>query len=237
MNSAIGMLVIVVVCVGVMSSIGVASVDAAETKLNERLAKFVVAREAEFDQISAERKLQLQPLTDYLTDCRKSDNKPIRLTFICTHNSRRSHMAQLWAAVAAVHYGFDQVETFSGGTESTAFNPRAIEAMKRAGFVIGDVDASENPRYEVFYASQTPPQICFSKVYSESPNPTQDFCAVMTCTSADKGCPVVSGATARVAIPYEDPKVADNTADEQAKYDERAAQIAREILYAFSQAK
>lgn len=234
MNSVLGMLGLALVCIVMISSIGVAVAGAAEARLNDRLAKFVEAREAEFEQISSERKSQLKPLTDYLTQCRKS-GKPIRLTFICTHNSRRSHMSQLWAAVAAVRYGIDQVETFSGGTEGTAFNPRAVAAMERAGFRIDKLDSTDNPKYAAYLASESSPQICFSKIYSEAPNPTQEFCAVMTCTSADKGCPVVSGASARVAIPFEDPKVADNTEEEQAKYDERAAQIAREILYVFSQ--
>lgn len=210
--------------------------NAGDVTLYKDIEQFVEAREAEFDQIPAERKEQLQQLTSYLDACKKA-GKPARFTFICTHNSRRSHISQLWAAVAATRYGLDNVETYSGGTESTAFNPRAVASMERAGFKIATASKGENPRYEVTYADGVNAQVCFSKIYSDSANPSKDFCAVMTCSSADKSCPNVSGALVRVAIPYEDPKVADNTAEEAAKYDERSAQIARELLYAFSLVK
>lgn len=204
-----------------------------ETALFEELAAFVEKRESEFELIPKDRKEQLEQLSDYLREC-QSSGKPARLIFVCTHNSRRSHMSQLWAAVAAVHYGLDNVETFSGGTECTAFNPRAVSAMERAGFKVEIEKAGTNPNYLVSFASASPPQTCFSKVYSDDANPVADFCAVMTCSSADKSCPSVKGAVKRVAIPYEDPKVADDTPEEASKYDERSAQICREILYAFS---
>jgi len=203
-----------------------------ETALFKELAAFVEKRESEFDRIPIERKEQLEQLSDYLRACQRS-GKPARLIFVCTHNSRRSHMSQLWAAVAAVHYGLDNVETFSGGTECTAFNPRAVSAMERAGFKVKIEKAGSNPNYLVSFANDSKPQTCFSKVYSDTPNPIADFCAVMTCSSADKSCPIVKGAVKRIAIPYEDPKVADDTPEESSKYDERSAQICREILYAF----
>ena len=45
------------------------------------------------------------------------------------------------------------------------------------------------------------------------------------------------GADRRFAIPYEDPKVADGTDAEAARYDERSLQIAAEMLYVLSRAK
>jgi arsenate reductase (thioredoxin) len=139
--------------------------------------------------------------------------------------------------VAAVHYGSKNVETFSGGTERTAFNPRAVSAMESAGFKIEIESAGVNPNYLVSFAHNTKPQVCFSKLYSAPENPTADFCAVMTCSSADQSCPSVKGAVKRVAIPYEDPKIADDTPEETSAYEERTAQICREILYAFSVAR
>jgi arsenate reductase len=78
------------------------------------------------------------------------------------------------------------------------------------------------------------PLICFSKVYNAPPNPQAGFCAVMTCSQADKSCPLVQGSSLRVAIPYEDPKVADDTQKETAEYDKRCQQICREMLFVFS---
>lgn len=195
---------------------------------------YVTARLHELDQIPNARQAKLQELAEFVRGHRAA-RVPIQLTFICTHNSRRSHLSQVWAAVAAAHYRFPAVESFSGGTEATAFNPSAVDALRRAGFVIEANDAVENPRYLVRFSEDGEPLVCFSKVYSSEPNPQSDFCAVMTCSSADQACPLVLGASQRLAIPYDDPKVADGTDQEAAIYDERCAQIARELLYAFSQ--
>lgn len=158
------------------------------------------------------------------------------MTFICTHNSRRSHLAQVWAATAAARYGFSQVYTYSGGTEATAFNSRAVAALERAGFDVLKTSDDRNPVYHVRYAADAAPLTCFSKVYDQAPNPGDGFCAVMTCGDANERCPVVHGAAQRIAITYEDPKSADGTPAEAARYDERCAQIAREMLYAFDRA-
>ena len=161
-----------------------------------------------------------------------------KLTFICTHNSRRSHFGQVWAQVAAHHQGIDSlVTTYSGGTESTAFNDRAVAALRRAGLDIHPAQIGENTKYAVHYAEGLEPLLCFSKKYDDaSVNPTGGFAAVMTCSEADKGCPVVYGSAARFAIPYVDPKVSDGTPEERDTYDARCAQIAREMLYAMAAA-
>lgn len=203
--------------------------------LNPSPSGYVKQRAAEFDQISAERKAQLEKLADYVRE-RRQAGRPSRLTFICTHNSRRSHLAQIWAKTAAAHYGVPEVEVYSGGTEATAFNPRAVAALRRAGFDIPAPvdDKVSNPHYLVRFDSTAEPLECFSKVYSQAPNPQADFCAVMTCSDADRNCPLVAGATVRIAIPYDDPKAFDGTPQETARYDERCRQIAREMLYVFS---
>ena len=201
--------------------------------LSPAVARYVTEREAEFNEIPEDRRQELAALAAYIRKTREA-GAAVKLTFICTHNSRRSHLSQIWAAVAAIRYGLSDVRTFSGGTEATAFNPRAVAALRRAGLGIVSKDKGENPNYLVTYARQGPPLDCFSKVYSDPPNPQSDFCAVMVCSSADRGCPTVAGAAHRVAIPYEDPKVADGTDQEESKYDERCAQICREFLYAFS---
>lgn len=216
--------------------IGAARAGDGTFEINSQIKQFIAERTGEFDQISAERKAQLEKLSAYVNDC-QAVGRTIKLTFICTHNSRRSHMSQLWAAAAAAHYGVAHVETYSGGTESTAFNPKAIAALKWAGFTIDDGAQADNPRYQVTFAARMEPIVCFSKVYDSEPNPMSDYCAVMTCSEADEACPVVRGAALRLAIPFEDPKIADGTPEESARYDERCAQIAREMLYAFSQVK
>jgi protein-tyrosine-phosphatase len=203
-------------------------------RLEPALQEYVEARATEFGRIPEERREQLIEIARFVQTRAESD-RPARLTFICTHNSRRSHLAQIWAKVAATYYGVGGVETFSGGTEATAFNPRAVNALKRAGFSISTSEPDRtNPRYEVRFDNNGPSMQCFSKVYKEDPNPQKDFCAVMTCSQADQSCPIVAGAALRVAVPYEDPKAFDGTPEETEKYDERCQQIAREMLYIFS---
>ena len=146
-------------------------------------------------------------------------------------------MSQLWAQTAAEYYGIPGVRTYSGGTEATAFNPRAVAAMRRAGFSVEPVSAGDNPLYQARNGPQQEPMAAFSKVYFDEANPQEDFCAMMTCSQADESCPIVKGASYRVSVPYDDPKAFDGTELESEKYDECCRQISREMLYPFSQVK
>jgi arsenate reductase len=192
------------------------------------------AANADIASVTEERRAQLDRIAAHVTAEREA-GKTVRLLFICTHNSRRSHMGQLWAAAAARYFGIDGVETFSGGTEATAFNPRAVAALRRAGFSIEAGGAEEdNPKYSVSLGEEISAQEAYSKRYMDPPNPSDGFVAVMTCSDADKACPFVAGADLRIALPYVDPKVSDGTPEEAATYDERSRQIAREMVYLFS---
>jgi arsenate reductase (thioredoxin) len=190
----------------------------------------------EFNQIPEERKDVIRQLTDYVANKSKG-NQDILLNFICTHNSRRSHISQIWAQTAAHYYGIKNVKTFSGGTEATAFNPRAVAAMKEAGFEITTKRDGQNPVYEIKFANDAPALTVFSKKYDDDFNPKKNFAAIMTCSHADENCPLVTGSSSRIALTYNDPKDFDGTSQETAKYTERVHEIGREILYAFSQVK
>ncbi|MDI9860034.1 low molecular weight phosphatase family protein [Flectobacillus roseus] len=189
-----------------------------------------------FDTISDERKALLSQISAYIS-AQVAEEQPVRLVYICTHNSRRSHYGQIWAGVAAAYYGIPHVETYSGGTEETAFNERAVAASERLGFRIEKTTEGTNPVYQVYFADDVAAVTAFSKKYDSDANPKAGFCAVMTCNSADKNCPVVFGASARVATPYEDPKAFDGTPEESAIYEARSKQIALETLYVFSLVK
>lgn len=198
------------------------------------LLQYLSARATEFDSIPCDRKADLAKVADYIRE-RVSNSMPVKLTFICTHNSRRSHLSQIWAQVAAEYYGLKDVQTFSGGTEATAFNPRAVTAMQRCGLrIVADDPTATNPRYRVYTSDDAAPQVCFSKAYGDPPNPRNGYCAVMTCSQADDACPLVMGCDLRMPIRYEDPKVADDTEYEVQRYDERSVQICREMLYMMS---
>lgn len=158
----------------------------------------------------------------------------VNLTFICTHNSRRSHLGQVWAQVALAYHGLsaERVSTFSGGTEVTACNIRTVRALRRSGLAVVAVEpTAENPRYLMQYAELEAPLQAFSKVYHQEGNPEENFVALMCCSDADQKCPIVTGATKRFALYYLDPKVADDTSEEDTCYDERCRQIAIEMFF------
>jgi arsenate reductase len=200
--------------------------------MNAKLAEYIEGVVGGLGAIPEERKRELEQLADFVRE-RRAAQQDAKLTFICTHNSRRSHLSQLWAATAAAHYKVDRVATYSGGTEATAFNPRAVAAIERAGFSVEN-PGGNNPHYQVKYGASGPQMECFSKKYDDPANPSEGYAAVMTCSHADEACPFVKGAAFRIPIRYEDPKVADGTPGEAAKYDERCHQIATEMFYVFS---
>jgi len=186
-----------------------------------------------FDSISPARKELLRQMINFI-DARVRINRDINLNFICTHNSRRSQVSQVWAQAAAHYYGVRNVYSFSGGTEATAFNLRAVNAIRDAGFMISTIKNGVNPVYEVFFAKDAKPITAFSKTYDDPFNVNTDFIAILTCSHADENCPLVPGAIQRVALTYDDPKEYDSTSREAEKYKERVEQIGTEILYAFS---
>ena len=225
------------------------------TALFQQLAGYI-AQFPEEEAISPTRKQALKNLAKYI---RSNARTPVRLNFICTHNSRRSHLAMVWAAVSAYLHGHDHVTTLSGGTEATALHPNMVGALRRAGFKIeveektkAEKETEANhpgqqvqvpplgglggtlkggPRYLIHFAEGVTPLRCFSKVYDHPSNAAGPFAAVMVCDSANEACPVIPGAAARLPLTYADPKVGDGTAREEAIYDERVGEIGRDLLW------
>lgn len=193
-----------------------------------------VIKELKPQTISSERKAVLQPLTDFIQS-KVSKNQEIRINFICTHNSRRSHLSQVWAQTMANYFNIRNVFCYSGGTESTALFPMVAETLQNSGFEINTISKNENPVYSIKYSDNEHPIIGFSKKLDDNFNPKSEFAAIMTCSQADGGCPFIAGAEKRIPITFEDPKVFDNTPQQAEKYNERSLQIATELFYVFSQ--
>lgn len=189
-----------------------------------------------FESIPAERKNILQPLVDYIQD-KVNSHELIRLNLICTHNSRRSHLSQVWAQTAASFYAIKNVFCYSGGTVATALFPMVAKTLENQGFKITIISEGENPLYSIKYAQNEHPIIGFSKTYDDDFNPQSDFAAILTCSQADVGCPFIAGAERRIPITFDDPKAFDNTPQQAQKYEERSVQIATEMFYVFSQIK
>lgn len=183
--------------------------------------------------ITEERKALLQPLVTYIQN-KKKEQQTIRLNFICTHNSRRSHLSQVWAQVMAHHFEVANVCCYTGGTEATALFPKVAETLLSQGFHIHMLSAEQNPVYAIKYDANEAAIICFSKTYDHPFNPSSLFAAIMTCNSADEACPMVLGAEARFPVKYDDPKAFDGTELQTAKYAERSLEIAQEMWWVFS---
>jgi arsenate reductase len=183
--------------------------------------------------ISEKRTSLLTPLLDYIKQ-KQIAGEEIRLNFICTHNSRRSHLSQIWAQTIAHYFGIDKVTCYSGGTEATAMFPKVGETLTNQGFAILKLSEGQNPVYAVNYSEEKHPIICFSKTYENSFNPNGGFGAIMTCDSANEACPMVLGAEARFPVTFEDPKKFDGTPQQNEKYLERSIQIATELFWVFS---
>ena len=202
--------------------------------MNQKLTQTI--KEISNLPITQERKEILAPFVTYLQE-KLNKKEPIMVNFICTHNSRRSHLGQIWMQTIANHFNIANVTTYSGGTEATAMAKPIIATLITQGFEITPISEEPNPVNAVKFDADSHPIICFSKKYDNSFNPKANFLAIMTCSSADKGCPFVAGSEKRIPVTYIDPKISDNTDLEAQTYLERSNQIASEIYYVLSQLK
>ena len=174
--------------------------------------------------------------------------RPLHVTVICTGNSRRSILGSTMGNVAAAYCGMPEVRFHSGGTAPSAFNPRTIASLREIGVAVEPTGAeaprgepaTANPVYRVRWGRPGESSLEmteFSKVYNDAANPQAGFAALMVCDEADAGCPVVRGAALRVALPYLDPKVHDDTPVEAAMYAERRDDIGRLLLHVLLRAR
>lgn len=187
-------------------------------------------------EISQGRNAILRPLVEYIQH-RLDLGKDINLNFICTHNSRRSHLSQVWAQIAAAYYQIPKVNCYSGGTEETALFPKIADTLRNQGVDVQIISEAVNPIYALKYGINAQPIIGFSKKYDAPFNPQSDFAAIMTCSQADGGCPFIPGAAKRIPITFEDPKSSDDTPQQDEVYYNRSLEIAAELFYVFSQIK
>ncbi len=186
--------------------------------------------------ITMERKAILQPLISFI-QTQVSAQKEVSINLICTHNSRRSHFAQIWAQTLAAYFNIKDVYCYSGGTAVTALFPAVKQTLEMQGFKFQIIAKGNNPIYGIKYAENEHPIIGFSKTYDDYFNPKNEFAAILTCSQADGGCPFIPGAEKRISITFEDPKEFDNTPQQSKKYEEKSLQIASEMYYVFSQIK
>lgn len=200
------------------------------------LKEYIETRMREFDLISTARTYLLQAWAkDMAHEYKRTQN--LDLLFICTHNSRRSQFAQAWGIAAAAYFDIKNIHCYSGGTEVTACHENTVKALQSAGFSHRPEGRENNKPYPLSSQNPTTEMLLYSKLYNAAENPQKQFFALMTCASADHDCPYIPEALSRVALNYDDPKIADNTPQEAQTYANRCAEIAREILFAFETLK
>lgn len=186
------------------------------------------------ENIQGERKKVLEQISSFIVDKAKQDEKAL-LIYICTHNSRRSHFGQIWAQVLADFMKLNHVETFSGGTEETVCHPNTLKALQSIGFEINTTNTVNNVKVSITNGDKI--MQAWSKVYDTPENPQTGFCAILTCSEADNGCPFVIGAAKRISCPYDDPKQADGSAQESDAYLQTSLLVAAECWYVMDHAK
>lgn len=194
-----------------------------------QLAEEIARIETEFDRIEAARRALLD---NFASEFHPAEG--LAFVFICTHNSRRSQFAQVWARVAALRFDVSGLYSFSGGTEVTAVAKPVVRCLRTQGFDISQTPPTgDNPEYTVELTDRERVSL-YSKRFDDSSQPDNGFVAVMTCSDADEGCPVVLGATHRWSLPFDDPKSSDGSAHEAERYRAASDTIARELFYLFS---
>jgi len=118
-------------------------------------------------------------------------DRPIRVLFLCTHNSARSQMAEGLLR----HLGPQRFEVHSAGTEATEVRPLAIKAMTDMG-----IDISGQ----------------YSKTMDEYLGQQFDY-VITVCDRANESCPIFPGDPERIHWSFRDPSAAEGSDEDQLK--------------------
>ena len=177
----------------------------------------------------------LKSLSLFITSKLKK-KQPIHLLYICTHNSRRSQLGQIWGQVMGEYFEIPHLFTYSGGTKVTTCHPNILTTLNDQGFKITSGE-NKNPLNKICYSDELRSIELWSKKYNDTANPRKDFLALMTCSAADKNCPLIVDAKKRISLNYEDPKISDGTKQQEATYQKISLQIASEMSWVMKNAK
>ncbi|HYL44189.1 MAG TPA: arsenate reductase ArsC [Ktedonobacteraceae bacterium] len=115
---------------------------------------------------------------------------PLRVLFLCTHNSSRSQMAEGLLRAR----GGPAFEVFSAGTQPRSVHPLAIKVMREIGIDISDQTAKG---IEVF-----------------ATEPPMDL-VVTVCDEAQEACPFFPNARSQVHWGFPDPSRVTGTEEER----------------------
>ncbi|MEQ6122917.1 hypothetical protein AAON49_01785 [Pseudotenacibaculum sp. MALMAid0570] len=186
--------------------------------------------------LNEDRKDLLINIADKIAEVYQSSNQNVSVNFICTHNSRRSQLGQVWTYFASKYFDLN-INAYSGGTEVTAFHRNTVQTLKQTGFIFNVKEFShQNPVYEIYFDKAQDCILGFSKIF-DNPTNKAPYIAVTTCNSADENCPFIAEAIHRFHLPYTDPKYADNTLEQDDAYLKTNKEVASEIYFIFDRVK
>lgn len=203
--------------------------------MNKNLTLLIEEIALEEALISLERKSELDEISQLISE-HLIEEKHLDIVVVCTHNSRRSQLGEVWINTLAHRFGIKNITAYSGGMEETAFNIRMIKALRYLGFDIDEIEAGANPKY-VLNGVNMDDHLMFSKVYNHEVNPKIGYMAFMVCGDADENCPIIKGMKYRIPLRYKDPKAYDDTTYEREAYVDKVKEIGREMHYLLHQIK
>lgn len=199
-----------------------------DTKLSEFLSNLKLQLAS--NTVVVERAKVLNSIATYVSE-KLLEKKTVNLMFVCTHNSRRSQLAQIWAHIAKREFNLHGIASFSAGTESTAFHPNAVAALTSQGIELKKRTEGKNPIYSLIDQKGAIELEFWSKSIDDPTLPKSDLVAIMVCSDADQNCPFLPGSDQRFKLTYKDPKESDGREDSNEVYCDRSNQIALEMLY------
>ena len=141
------------------------------------------------------------------------------IVFICTHNSRRSQYCEVWGNVFSILYN-EKLTLYSAGTVSTNVYPEVINSFSRAGL--------ETKSNNTIVFNNTPIKLD-SKTLDEIG--AKKFISLITCSDAEKSCPIDKRSIKNIQFFHRDPKAFDDTPQEIEAYDSICFIIAKQLNY------
>ena len=125
-----------------------------------------------------------------MTETPRTEHRPMRVLFLCTHNSSRSQMAEGLLRSR----GGDAYEVFSAGTQPRSVHPLAIRAMSEIGI---DLTTHRAKGIEEF-AEQPPMDL-----------------VITVCDEAAEACPFFPNARQQVHWGFTDPSAVTGSEEER----------------------
>ena len=186
--------------------------------------------------INTDRKNLLLKIAHKIAVNYRLNENQVNINFICTHNSRRSQLGQVWTFFASNYFDL-QINAFSGGTEVTAFHRNTVKTLKEVGLHFNVEEFSHgNPKYRISFAGSQKSLLGFSKIY-DNPINKNPYIVITTCNNADENCPFIPEAIHRFHLPYTDPKHSDNSPEQDETYLKTSKEIAAEMYFLFNEVK